>query len=134
MRRRFVRGVLIAGGIGALAGAVAIGMIGWRVYYGARVYETVPPDLPDRLQAPAILVFSKTNGSRHAGAIAAANDALKAIAHARGWSLFFTENGAAFNDRDLDRFAATVWNNTSGDVLTPDQKEVFRTYIERGGG
>ena len=134
MIRQVVRWVLIASGIGVLAGALAVGVIAWRLYYGAGVYETVPPDLPARLQAPALLVFSKTNGSRHADGIAGANGALEAIAQARGWSIFFTENGAAFNDQYLDRFAATVWNNTSGDVLTPDQKDAFRRYIERGGG
>ncbi|HEX4769980.1 MAG TPA: ThuA domain-containing protein [Bryobacteraceae bacterium] len=105
-----------------------------RVYYGTHVYETVPPRLPAKLSPPAILVFSKTNGFREDAAVRAANTALGAIAAKRGWSAFFTENGAVFNPADLSRFQATVWNNTSGDVLTPDQKQAFRSYIENGGG
>lgn len=105
-----------------------------RVYYGRHVYETVPPPLPAQLSQPAILVFSKTNGFREDDAVRAANEALAAIAKNRGWSVFFTENGAVFNRTDLSRFQATVWNNTSGDVLTPDQKQAFRSYIENGGG
>ncbi len=134
MIRRFLKWVLIVVGVGVLAAAVAIGVIVWRVYSGAGVYETTPPDLPDQLAAPAILVFSKTNGFRHGAAIESANGALETIAEARGWTMFFTENGAAFNSQYLDKFAATVWNNTSGDVLTPEQKDAFRTYVERGGG
>ena len=105
-----------------------------RLYYGRRRYETVPPRLPEQLSHPAILVFSKTNGFRHHDAVRAANAALAGIAKSRGWSAFFTENGAVFNQADLSRFDAAVWNNTSGDVLTPEQKEAFRSYIENGGG
>jgi uncharacterized protein len=110
------------------------GMMFRRVYYGKHVYETVPPSLPAQLAAPAILVFSKTNGFRQDDAVRAANAALAAIAKKRGWFAFFTENGAVFNPRDLSRVQATVWNNTSGDVLTQDQKQAFRSYIENGGG
>jgi uncharacterized protein len=105
-----------------------------RVYYGRHVYETVPPQLPAQLNHPAILVFSKTNGFRDDEAVSAGNAALAAIAKSRGWSAFFTENGAVFNSTDLSRFQAAVWNNTSGDVLTPDQKQAFRNYMENGGG
>lgn len=115
--------------LGAYAGIVL-----HRFYYGTHVYETAPPRLPAQLDQPAILVFSKTNGFRQDDAVRAANAALAAIAKNRGWSAFFTENGAVFNRTDLSRFAATVWNNTSGDVLTPGQKQAFRSYIENGGG
>jgi len=120
-------GVVIVAGIYA---AISL----HRVYYGRHVYETVPPRLPTQLNQPAILVFSKTNGFREDDAVRAANEALAAIAKNQGWSAFFTENGAVFNRTDLSRFQAAVWNNTSGDVLTPDQKQAFRSYIENGGG
>jgi uncharacterized protein len=132
--RRLVKWVLIVAAVAVLGVAVAVGLTLRRVYYGTHVYETVPPDLPAQLPAPAILVFSKTNGFRHEEAIPAANRAIKSIAQTHGWGAFFTENGAAFNRRDLSRFAATVWNNTSGDVLTADQKDAFRNYMENGGG
>lgn len=115
--------------------AIALAGFGfYRVYYGKHVYETVPPTLPDRLPEPAILVFSKTNGFRQDDAVQAANAALAAMAQRNGWSVFFTENGAAFNPDMLRRFKATVWNNTSGDVLNAAQKAAFRSYIENGGG
>lgn len=105
-----------------------------RLYYGRRLYERVPPQLPEDLPRPAILVFSKTNGFRDDAAVRAANSALASIARNLGCSAFFTENGATFNPIDLSRFDATVWNNTSGDVLTTEQKLSFRSYIENGGG
>jgi type 1 glutamine amidotransferase len=121
-------------GLFVILAAVYAGISIHRVYYGKHVYETVPPHLPAQLGQPAILVFSKTNGFRQDDAVRGANAALAAIAKERGWSTFFTENGAVFNRADLSRFQATVWNNTSGDVLTPGQKQDFRGYIENGGG
>lgn len=122
-----VVGFLVVGGVYA-------GIMIHSVYYGRHVYETVPPQLPAQLNHPAILVFSKTNGFREDNAVRAANAMLAGIASPRGWSAFFSENGAVFNAADLGRFDATVWNNTSGDVLTPGQKQAFRSYIENGGG
>ena len=116
--------------VAALGGAY----FAYRVVFPHRAYDTLPPQLPADLHDPAILVFSKTNGYRHKDAIPAANDALAEIARQRGWSIYFTENGAVFNSTDLGRFQAAVWNNTSGDVLNARQKQAFRTYIENGGG
>jgi uncharacterized protein len=134
MVKQIVKWSLLAIAVLFVAGGIYTGIMVHRVYYGKHVYETVPPQLPAELSHPAILVFSKTNGFRQDDAVRAANAALAAIARNRGWSAFFTENGAVFNPTDLNRFDATVWNNTSGDVLAPDQKQAFRRYIENGGG
>lgn len=123
-------GVLVV----AIGVAAVIGPSLWRIFVGAGVYETEPPSLPADLPVPAILVFSKTNGFRHDDAIAAGNAAIASIARTRGWGIVQTENGAVFNPDDLARFAATIWNNTSGDILTDTQKQAFRRYIEEGGG
>jgi len=106
----------------------------YRALHGSGNYDTAPPMLPAGLKDPAMLVFSKTNGYRHAEAIRGANQAISSIVEHNGWTVFLTENGAAFNPEYLSRFRATVWNNTSGDVLGPAQKEAFRSYIENGGG
>jgi hypothetical protein len=105
-----------------------------RVMHGVRNYDAVAPELPATLKDPAILVFSKTSGYRHKDAIRGANAAILSIANRNGWSAFFTENGAVFNREYLLRFKATVWNNTSGDVLNAEQREAFRSYMENGGG
>jgi type 1 glutamine amidotransferase len=97
-------------------------------------YDHEPPALPSRLNHPAILVFSKSNGFRDDSSVNAAKAALKAIGDRDGWSLVSTDNAAVFNTADLKRFDAVVWNNVSGDVLTVAQRDDFKRYIEGGGG
>lgn len=101
---------------------------------GLKVYEVTPPVLPAGIRRPAILVFSKTNGFRHEEAIPAANALFQRMAADNGWGYFQTENGAAFNPAILSRFDAVIFNNTSGDVFTPDQRAAFKAFVERGGG
>ncbi|WP_380879340.1 hypothetical protein ACFB49_21690 [Sphingomonas sp. DBB INV C78] len=97
-------------------------------------YDSVKPDLPAMPAGTAVLIFSKTNGFRDDEQIAAAKAALGDIARERGWSSFDTENAAVFNPDQLRRFKVVVWNSVSGDVLTPAQREAFRTWLEAGGG
>lgn len=101
---------------------------------GVKVYETTPPAVPADLKRPAILVFSKTNGFRHEEAIPAANAMFRDLAKTNGWGYFQTENGATFNAQILSRFDAVVFNNVSGDVFTPGQRQAFKAWLENGGG
>jgi hypothetical protein len=98
-----------------------------------REFDSVPPALPSDLRAPALLLFSKTNGFRH-DSIPAAVTALGALAAERGWSVFHTENGAVHRPELLARFAAVVWVSASGDNLTDEQEDALRRYVEGGGG
>ncbi len=101
---------------------------------GVKVHETTPPRLPDHIQRPAILVFSKTNGFRHEEAIPAANALFAKFAADQRWGHFQTENGAVFNREDLSRFDALVFNNVSGDVFTAEQRAAFEQFLNDGGG
>lgn len=101
---------------------------------GLKVYETTPPALPENIAHPAILVFSKTNAFRHEEAIPAANALFARLANEHGWGYFQTENGATFSPAILARFDAVVFNNVSGDVFTPAQRDAFKAFIENGGG
>jgi uncharacterized protein len=114
--------------------AVTLGPSLYRVLIGMNRYETAPPILPERLNSTAILIFSKTNGFRDDEAIRAATIALIDICKRRGWSSVVTDNAAIFNALQLRRFKTIVWNNTSGDVLTTDQRAAFQAYMENGGG
>lgn len=96
-------------------------------------YDTEPPMLPE-LADPAVLVFSKTNGFRHADAIQTGVKALRGIAERRSWSLFHTENGAAFDTPILDRVRVLVWHNVSGAPLSDSQRAAVQEWIEGGGG
>lgn len=96
-------------------------------------FDAQSPALPATLAAPAILVFSKTNGFRHRDAIAAARSTIQDLAGRHGWAVVATENGAVFNARNLARFAVVIWNNVSGRVLSDEQRAALRDYIEGGG-
>jgi type 1 glutamine amidotransferase len=114
--------------------AIWIGPMTYRAIHGVHVYETTPPQLPAGLKSPAFLVFSKTNGFRDSKSIDAADAMFRDIAKQRGWGVYVTENAAVFNSRQLSRFKAVVWNSTSGDVLTMDQRKAFQDYLNAGGG
>ena len=98
----------------------------------APTLDSVPPAVPD-LARPAVLIVSKTNGYRH-DSIAQAIPAIEALARARGWGSFATENAAIFNARDLAKFDVIVFANASGDITTPDQRAAFQAFLARGGG
>lgn len=96
-------------------------------------YESVPPELP-AFKRPTILVFNKTNGFIHRDAIPASDKMLTELADSLGWDVFITNNGAIHNSEDLKKFEMVVWNNTSGDILTEEQRADFKTWLEQGGG
>jgi type 1 glutamine amidotransferase len=96
-------------------------------------FDTLAPVLPADLKSGGVLIFSKTNGFREEAGVQASNTALAAIAHERGYPYFVTENGAVMNKEQLSRFKLVIWNNNSGDVLTPEQREAFKTWVENGG-
>ena len=120
--------VLIILGIGGISFFV------YKVKYGLPIFETEAPALPDNLEGFSVLVFSKTNGFRHGEAIDASLKAFDQMAEENGWSMFQTDNGAVFRIDLLAEFDVVIWNNASGRVLTPEQREAFRGYIESGGG
>jgi type 1 glutamine amidotransferase len=93
-----------------------------------------PPELPAVTHHPAVLVFEKSTGFRDTPSVDAATAALRLAAQRDGWQVVFTDRPAVFNQRDLARFDAVVWNNVSGDVLSLSQRAAFKAYIERGGG
>ena len=96
-------------------------------------YDLQVPAMPG-LPAPAVLVFSKTNGFRHFEAIEAGGAALREIAANHGWSVFHTENSAVFAPGTLAMFKVVVWHNASGAPLSRAQRGALREWIEAGGG
>ncbi len=96
-------------------------------------YSSQAPELPTFSQ-PAVLIFNKTNGFIHHGALAAANKMLSEKIKEAGLPVFITDNGAIHNTEDLNKFSLIIWNNVSGDVLTSNQRQAMRNWIEQGGG
>ena len=138
MARILKRTVYVFLAIFALLAIAALWAVGpgnaGRMFFDIGItYDKDAPKLPE-LKQPAILIFSKTNGFRDSNQIATANAALEKIAKDKGWASFTTENAAVFNAEQLAEFKAVVWNSTSGDVLTPEQRAAFKAWMEAGGG
>jgi type 1 glutamine amidotransferase len=104
-----------------------------REHFPEPVFDKTPPTLPAELRPGGILIFSKTNGFRDTPAINASNATLSAIAQRHGWPVFQTENGAVMNPGQLGHFRLVIWNNTSGDTLTEEQRAAFRAWVNNGG-
>lgn len=82
---------------------------------------------------PRVLVFSKTLGFRHTS-IAAGKTALLQLGTENKFAVDTTEDASMFTKKNLKRYAAVVFLNTTGDVLDSLQQQAFTKYIQRGGG
>ncbi len=80
-----------------------------------------------------VLVFSKTEGYRHAS-IADGKAALVRMGRAHGFGVDTTERSGAFTADALAPYTVVVFLNTTGDVLDEEQQRAFRHFVERGGG
>lgn len=96
-------------------------------------YDQVRPEITEYMAQPAILVFSKTRAWRHNEGIAGADRFFADLAQERGYGLFTTVNGAVFNAEDLSRFQVIVFNNMTGNTLSPEQRSAFETWLRNGG-
>ncbi len=83
-----------------------------------------------------VLVFTKTNGFRHAGAIDAGKQMITDLGNTNGlWDTDFTENPDDFTTNTLSNYNAVIWLNTSGNnLLNADQRQAFEDFIAGGGG
>ena len=84
-------------------------------------------------ETASILVFSRTEGWRH-DSIDAAWSAIADIAHEKGWSVTFTEDGGWLEEDRIGQFDAVVFALASGNSMTADQQASFRAFVENGGG
>lgn len=80
-----------------------------------------------------ILVFSKTTGFRHESIIDG-KLALIALGAENQFLVDTTEDASLFTEKNLKRYKAIVFLNTTKDVLTPVQQTDFKRFIEAGGG
>jgi type 1 glutamine amidotransferase len=83
---------------------------------------------------PVVLVFNKTNGFRHEEAIPAADRLFSELCAEHDWEVCVTDDAAIYDNDALRKFQLVVWNNVSGDVLTPLQCESFKQWTASGGG
>ena len=113
-----------------LALALLVGLAGLTALAGCA--ETAPPS-PEPDGPARVLVFTKTEGFRHAS-IPDGVAAMQEIGAERGFAVSQTEDAATFTAAGLAPFAAVVFLNTTGDVLGPEQEAALRAFVEGGGG
>ena len=80
-----------------------------------------------------ILVFSKTAGYRHSS-IEAGKTMFLTSSEAANYPADTTENAEVFTTQNLQKYAAVVFLNTTGDVLNETQQAAFKGFIQHGGG
>jgi len=83
--------------------------------------------------ATKILVYSKTAGFRHS-AIPDGKKAIEKLGKENGFGVDVTEDSSVFNEENLKKYAAVVFLNTTGNVLTNKQEAAFERFIQAGGG
>ena len=100
--------------------------VGEEITTTSRSFEYVP--------SPSILIFSETRDWRHEEGIVGASLAIMKAAKEMGHGFFSTEHSGVFNDQDLERFDVVVFNNMSGDALTPKEEAAFARWQAKGNG
>ena len=92
-----------------------------------------PPATPPDARPDTVLVFTRTEGYRHAS-IETGVEAVRALARARGLAVEHTEDPDAFSPAGLAGVGAVVFLSTSGDVLDADGEAALRDFVASGGG
>ena len=80
-----------------------------------------------------VLVFSKTEGFRHAS-IGAGIQMIRSLGTEQDFGVTTTEDAGIFSEEGLSPFDAVVFLNTTGDVLNAQQQQAFEAYVRAGGG
>ena len=80
-----------------------------------------------------ILVFSKTLGYHHQS-ISKGIEAISKLGSENGFITDTTTDASLFTEKNLKQYHAIVFLSTTGDVLNEAQQEVFKKYIQHGGG
>lgn len=83
----------------------------------------------------SILVYTKNGKGYVHTNIAAANTCFRQLGATYGFAVDVSDNPADFNEQNLKKYQAIVFNNTNNDVFDTDaQKIAFMRYIQAGGG
>lgn len=96
-------------------------------------YETDEPTINFPTDQPAVLLFSKSTGFRHASSIDTAKIVFAELAKRNNWFLYDTEEGGVFNPEQLAKFGVVIFNNSTGPTLNDEQKKNLQEYVENGG-
>jgi len=81
----------------------------------------------------SVLVFSKTEGYRHAS-IEGGKLALLKLGKEYGFSVDTTEDASFFDEKNLKNYKVVVFLNTTENILNEKQQLEFNRFIQAGGG
>ena len=82
---------------------------------------------------PKVLIYSKTKGYRH-NSIPEGIAAFQGLAIENDFLVTATEDSSMFVADTLQRYAAVIFLNTTGNVLNTEQEDALKNYINQGGG
>jgi type 1 glutamine amidotransferase len=92
-----------------------------------------PDTLTVRPSTFRVLVFTKRQGYSHRS-IPAAVGAVHTLGARHGFTVLATDDPSLFEKDVLPAFAAVIFLNTSGNILSEEQKAAFERYVHAGGG
>jgi len=84
-------------------------------------------------RAHRVLVYSRTGGFRHAS-IPLGVATIEQLGSENGFAVEATEDPGVFTDRNLRRFTAVAFLNTTAEVMTPSGRKALRRFVLDGGG
>jgi type 1 glutamine amidotransferase len=99
----------------------------------ALMSTTTHRPLTGNSSTPRVLIFSKTNGFRHAS-IPFGIDAIKKLGAENGFAVDATEDSTWFTKKTLKKYAALIFLSPTGTVFGPEQEKALQGYIRHGGG
>jgi type 1 glutamine amidotransferase len=88
---------------------------------------------PAKQDKPRILVFSKTNGYRHAS-IPAGIKAITKLGAENNFEVDATEDSTWFTPGTLKKYAVLIFLSPTGTVFGPAEEKALQDYIHHGGG
>ncbi len=82
---------------------------------------------------PRLLVFSKTEGYRHAS-IPTGVEAVREIGEKQNYTVDHSEDASVFTSDNLAQYNAVVFLSTTGNILNDKQQKAFENFVAEGGG
>ena len=80
-----------------------------------------------------VLLFSKTDGFHHESINEGVN-AIKQLAVRNNFSIDWQEDAKLFNDKNLEKYQAVVFLNTTGNIFNDEQQAAMEKFIKSGKG
>ncbi len=82
----------------------------------------------------SVLVFTKTNGFVHGKAIEAGINLITKIGKEKKFNVDHTNNSKHINKKNIIKYKSVIFLNTTLDVFNNEEQNIFKKYIQDGGG